>query len=93
MKGIYDTLRSNIVAIDPLLAVNKAYAMALRHEKQATATLSNKTVVQPEGAVFAVKKSAEGETSAKDGKRCAKCNKKYHTAQNCRAHLKCSYCN
>ena len=41
----YDALRSNIVAINPLPVVNKVYVMALRHEKQATTTLGNKTVV------------------------------------------------
>ncbi|XP_024177720.1 uncharacterized protein LOC112183577 [Rosa chinensis] len=31
----YATIRSNIIGLDPLPTVNKAYAMALRHEKQA----------------------------------------------------------
>ncbi|XP_061996744.1 uncharacterized protein LOC133714607 [Rosa rugosa] len=31
----YATIRSNVIGMDPLPSVNKAYAMALRHEKQA----------------------------------------------------------
>ncbi|KAL6176577.1 hypothetical protein ACLB2K_053210 [Fragaria x ananassa] len=33
LNDSYDILRSNIVAIDPLPTVNKAYSMALQHEK------------------------------------------------------------
>lgn len=30
----YATIRSNILGMDPLPSVNKAYSMTLRHEKQ-----------------------------------------------------------
>ena len=42
LNDSYDILRSNIVAIDPLPTVNKAYSMALRHEKQAAASNNSK---------------------------------------------------
>lgn len=51
----YAALRSNTVAIDPLPSVNKAYAMVLRHEKQAEAS-NRKTLAQPEATAFAVRK-------------------------------------
>ncbi|KAL6324905.1 hypothetical protein AAG906_019813 [Vitis piasezkii] len=45
----YATVRSNIIGMDPLPTVNKAYAMALRHEKQAEAS-NGKVVVPNEGS-------------------------------------------
>eukprot|EP00261_Vitis_vinifera_P040250 XP_019081493.1 PREDICTED: uncharacterized protein LOC109124171 [Vitis vinifera] len=44
----YATVRSNIIGMDPLPTVNKAYAMALRHGKQAEA--SNGKVAVPNEA-------------------------------------------
>ncbi|KAM5558250.1 hypothetical protein ABKV19_020127 [Rosa sericea] len=88
----YATIRSNIVGMDPLPNVNKAYSMALRHEKQAEVS-SGKMSTQPEAAAFAVKRTnrefdlGEGET------KCEKCNKTNHSTKNCRAHLKCTFCN
>ena len=39
----YASLRSTVVAIEPLPSVNKAYSMALRHEKQAAAAAGGKS--------------------------------------------------
>ncbi|KAL6322677.1 hypothetical protein AAG906_015363 [Vitis piasezkii] len=64
--------------MDPLPTVNKAYAMALRHEKQAEA--SNGKVAVP------------NEASAFSEVKCEKCNMTNHSTKNCRAHLKCTYC-
>ncbi|KAL6209941.1 hypothetical protein ACLB2K_020880 [Fragaria x ananassa] len=64
LKGVWDerdslcdlsteVIHGGIVAIDPLSTMNKTYAIALRHEKQAEAITSRKVPVQPEGATFA----------------------------------------
>ncbi|KAL6212990.1 hypothetical protein ACLB2K_018205 [Fragaria x ananassa] len=44
LNANYDTVRGNIVSLDPLPSVNKVYSMALRHEKQATASNNSKVV-------------------------------------------------
>ncbi|RVW99352.1 Retrovirus-related Pol polyprotein from transposon RE2 [Vitis vinifera] len=51
----YATVRSNIIGMDPLPTVNKAYAMALRHEKQAEAS-NGKVAVPNEASAFSVRK-------------------------------------
>ena len=51
----YASLHSTVVAIEPLSSVNKAYSMALRHEKQATATVGGKSQMVVEGAAYVVR--------------------------------------
>jgi hypothetical protein len=51
----YAQTRSNIIGMDPLPNLNKAYAMVLRHEKQAEA-FTGKSTTPPEASAFAVKK-------------------------------------
>ncbi|KAL6180250.1 hypothetical protein ACLB2K_046915 [Fragaria x ananassa] len=49
LMGLNDefaTTRSNIIGMDPLPSLNKAYSMALRHEKQAVVS-ANKAVLHP----------------------------------------------
>ncbi|XP_040373614.1 uncharacterized protein LOC121052494 [Rosa chinensis] len=88
--------------MDPLPNLNKAYAMVLHQEKQAE-TIANKSTISSESSAFVVKRVNKG-YSPKEGenrtfnpstgpsKFCEKCGMNNHTAQYCRAHLKCIYC-
>jgi hypothetical protein len=79
--------------MDPLPNLNKAYAMVLRHEKQAEA-FTGKSTTPPEASTFAVKKVTRDFNSTEgEAKFCEKCNMNNHNTKNCRAHLKCTYCN
>nr|XP_011459365.1 PREDICTED: uncharacterized protein LOC105349941 [Fragaria vesca subsp. vesca] len=92
LNDSFSVIRGSIVAIDPLPTVNKAFAIALRHEKQAEAMTGSKgSPAQPEGAAFAVRNAAQEENS-EGRKKCAKCNKDNHSTKNCKAHLKCTFC-
>ena len=88
----YATVRSNTLMIEPLSCVNKAYLMALHHERQGEVS-SGKTLEQPETTTFVVKETnleldpEEGET------KCGKCDKTNHITKNCCGHLKCIFCN
>ncbi|KAB2622516.1 hypothetical protein D8674_024698 [Pyrus ussuriensis x Pyrus communis] len=90
LNDSYAIIRSNTLLLDPLPTVNKAYALVLRHERQAEVSSGKNT--QPEAAVFAVKNSSREPESEDNGTRCGKCNKNNHTTKNCRAHLKCTFC-
>ncbi|XP_040366431.1 uncharacterized protein LOC121050474 [Rosa chinensis] len=92
LNDTYATVRSNTMALDPLLSVNKAYSMALRHEKQAGVS-SGKALAQPKAAAFVVKKTSRDLDSGEGETRCEKCHKTNHSTKNCRAHLKCTFCN
>nr|XP_028959085.1 uncharacterized protein LOC114825032 [Malus domestica] len=86
----YATVRSNTLLLEPLPTVNKAYALVLRHERQAE--VSNGKSTQLETAVFAVKNLSREPTPEDKEMRCGKCNKTNHITKNCRAHLKCTFC-
>nr|XP_011464143.1 PREDICTED: uncharacterized protein LOC101293529 isoform X1 [Fragaria vesca subsp. vesca] len=85
----YASLRSNIISMDPLPSLNKVYAAALRHEKQA-AVSNEKVVTTTEASTFAVKRFAKPPTEKE--LKCEKCGMTNHVMRNCRAHLKCTYC-
>ena len=87
----YATVRSNIIGMDPLPTVNKAYAMALRHEKQAEAS-NGKVAVPNEASAFSVRKLDQDPNTTEREVKCEKCNMTNHSTKNCRAHLKCTYC-
>jgi hypothetical protein len=53
----YAQTRSNIIGIDPLPSLNKAYAAVLRHEKQ-TAVSNVKPTPSSEALAFSVKRTA-----------------------------------
>uniref|UniRef100_A0A6N2LKM2 CCHC-type domain-containing protein n=1 Tax=Salix viminalis TaxID=40686 RepID=A0A6N2LKM2_SALVM len=54
----FTIIRGSIIAIDPLPVVNKVFAMALRHEKQAETMTGGKGISShPEGAAFAASSS------------------------------------
>ncbi|KAL6204747.1 hypothetical protein ACLB2K_022014 [Fragaria x ananassa] len=76
----FSILRGTIVAIDPRPTVNKAYSMALRHEKQLEAAGGGKAAAPQEGVVFAVKKTTQEDEPEKQEHRCGHtvdyCNKK-----------------
>ncbi|XP_050387373.1 uncharacterized protein LOC126803645 [Argentina anserina] len=55
----YATIRSNIISMDPLPSLNKVYAAAVRHERQAEIS-GGKTVAPPEASAFSVKKFNRG---------------------------------
>ena len=79
--------------MDPLPNLNKAYAMVLRHEKQAE-TFTGKLNTPPEASAFTIKKVTRDFASTNgEIKFCEKCNMNNHNTKNCRAHLKCTYCN
>ncbi|XP_062019345.1 uncharacterized protein LOC133735920 [Rosa rugosa] len=85
--------RSNIIGLDPLPNLNKTYAMVLRQEKQAETT-AGKSTTPPESSAFSVKKMTRDFRSVEgEAKFCEKCNMTNHNTKNCRAHLKCTYCN
>ncbi|KAM1590652.1 hypothetical protein PS2_034455 [Malus domestica] len=86
----YATVRSNTLLLNPLPTVNKAYALVLRHERQAE--VSSRKNIQPEAVVFTVKNTNREPESDDNGTRCGKCNKTNHTTKNCRAQLKCTLC-
>ncbi|KAM1751879.1 hypothetical protein ACFX11_009942 [Malus domestica] len=91
LNDSYATVRSNTILLEPLPTINKAYALVLRHEKQAGVS-SGKNIIQPEKAVFAVKGVGRETKSDDDGQRCGKCYKINHNTKNFRAHLKCTFC-
>lgn len=89
----YAQTRSNVISIDPLPTLNKAYAMVLRHEKQAEVS-NGKSIAPPESSAFSVKKiTQEFQPAEGEPKFCEKCNMTNHNTKYCRAHLKCTYCN
>ncbi len=89
----YAAIWSTIIGMDPLPNVYKAYSMALRHEKQAEVS-SEKSMATPEASAFVVKKvTREFNPADGEAKFCEKCNMNNHNTKNCRAHLKCTYCN
>jgi len=89
----YAQTRSNIISMDPLPNLNKAYAMVLRHEKQAE-TFTGKLNTPPEASAFTIKKVTRDFASTNgEIKFYEKCNMNNHNTKNCRAHLKCTYCN
>ncbi|KAL6346970.1 hypothetical protein AAG906_012221 [Vitis piasezkii] len=69
----YATVRSNIIGMDPLPPVNKAYAMALRHEKQAKLPMERLSYQMRPLHFREVK--------------CEKCNMTNHNTKNCRVIL------
>ena len=99
----FEAMRGQILAMDPLPKVNKAYSLVLRHEQQRDVS-NGKSKAPPEASVFAAKETSKGdgnyasvfaakETSKGGGNyKCAKCNKTNHRTENCRAHLKCAHC-
>ncbi|KAB2617087.1 hypothetical protein D8674_012956 [Pyrus ussuriensis x Pyrus communis] len=91
LSDLYGTVRSSTLLLEPLPTVNKAYALVLRHEKQAEVS-NGKHIVQPEAAVFAVKGVGRDTELDDGGPRCGKCKKTNHLTKNCRAHLKCTFC-
>ncbi|KAM1127566.1 hypothetical protein ACFXTH_037718 [Malus domestica] len=91
LNDSYATVRSSNLLLEPLPTVNKAYALVLRHEKQAEVS-NGKHIVQPEVAVFVVKGAGRDTELDDGGPRCGKCNKTNHLTKNCRAHLKCTFC-
>lgn len=88
----YATIRSNVIGMEPLPKVNMAYAMALRHEKQAEVS-NGKTTAPPEASTFSVKKFHQAANSTEGEMKFEKCNMTNHSMKNCRAHLKCTFCN
>ncbi|XP_040367405.1 uncharacterized protein LOC121050660 [Rosa chinensis] len=79
----YAAIRSNVIGMDPLPNVNKAYAMALRHEKQAEVS-NGKTAAPPEASAFSVTKFHRAPNSTEGEKKCEKCNMTNHSTKNCR---------
>ncbi|RVW86850.1 hypothetical protein CK203_035988 [Vitis vinifera] len=73
----YATVRSNIIGMDPLPTVNKAYAMALRHEKQAEAS-NGKVAVPNEAFAFSVGKLDQDPNTTEREVKCEKCNMTNH---------------
>lgn len=77
----YATIRSNVIGMEPLPKVNKAYAMALRHEKQAEVS-NGKTTAPPEASAFSVKKFHQAANSTEGEMKCEKCNMTNHSTKN-----------
>ncbi|CAN6697328.1 unnamed protein product [Malus baccata var. baccata] len=65
LSDSFSTVRSNVLLLEPLPTVNKAYSLVLRHEKQAEVS-SGKNTPQPEAAAFAVKHGGR-EPETEDG--------------------------
>jgi predicted RNA-binding Zn-ribbon protein involved in translation (DUF1610 family) len=83
----FEAMCGQILAMDPLPKVNKAYSLVLRHEQQRDVS-TGKSKAPPEASVFAAKETSKGGGNYK----CTKCNKTNHRTENCRAHLKCAHC-
>ncbi|KAL5710128.1 hypothetical protein ACHQM5_020731 [Ranunculus cassubicifolius] len=92
LNDSYATVRSNALLLDPLPGVSKVYSLVLRHEKQAEVS-SGKALSQPEAAAFAVRKATWDIDFGEGGRKCEKCHRTNHITKNCRAHLKCTFCN
>lgn len=91
LNDSYATIRSSAVNMKPF-PVNKVYSMTLRHEKQ-TEMSNGKMLTQPKVAAFAVKGVNRNFEIRVGAVKCEKCDKTNHTTKNCRAHLKCTFCN
>ncbi|XP_073112313.1 uncharacterized protein [Elaeis guineensis] len=88
LKDSYDTLRDQLLSMEPLPTVNKAYALLIRGEKQKEVTAVRTS--QPEAAALAVKpmiERANKEIGSKERNkkyfRCDHCKKTGHTRDRC----------
>lgn len=90
----YASVRGQILLMDPLPAVNKAYSLVLQDEKQRA--VSTGKALAHEAAAFAVKDNSRSSGRNFMPKnphlKCGICDKVGHIAETCRAHLKCDYC-
>ena len=92
LNNHFALIRSNVIGLDPLPELNKAYSTALRHEKQAEVS-NGKAVAPVEATAFVAKKFSKGTTRSKGELRCEICNYTNHSTKNCHVHLKCTICN
>ncbi|KZV52705.1 hypothetical protein F511_23168 [Dorcoceras hygrometricum] len=82
--SIYGTVRSNILSADPLLNLNRAYAMMIQEERVRNITRGKEQ--RSEHMAFAVQtgSTSKGRTDSKDTSMvCPNCNKPGHNAESC----------
>ena len=92
LNDYFTSIRSNVIGLDPLLELKKAYSIALRHEKQAEVS-NGKAIAPVEATTFVAKKFNKGTTRSEGELRHEICNYTNHSTKNCHVHLKCTTCN
>lgn len=97
LNNAYAAVRGQILLMDPLPAVNKAYSLIIQDEKQiAVSNHTSSKASITDAAAFAVrgksKNSNRNFTPKNPHLHCDRCNVVGHTSETCRAHLKCDYC-
>lgn len=93
---IYTSVRRQILLMDPLPTVNKAYSLVLQEEKQCEITNGDRPArTLREASTFAARNNIcrpERSYNPKNQNlKCGKCDKIGHTSDTCRAHLKCDH--
>ncbi|CAN6716402.1 unnamed protein product [Malus baccata var. baccata] len=83
--------RGQILMMDHLPKVSKAYSLVLKHERQRDMS-TGKGVTQLDASVFAARDTQKDTGKKSNNSKCEKCDKTGHNTENCRSHLKCTYC-
>ncbi|XP_050115638.1 uncharacterized protein LOC126593579 [Malus sylvestris] len=87
----FSMTRGQILMMDPLPKVSKAYSLVLKHERHRDVS-AGKGVTQPEASVFAARDTQKDTGKKSNNSKCEKCDKTGHNTENCISHLKCTYC-
>ncbi|XP_022870712.1 uncharacterized protein LOC111389956 [Olea europaea var. sylvestris] len=94
LNEVYVAVRAQILLMDPLHTVNKAYSLILQDEKQRG--MSKGGTMIAEASAFAVKNNSRNFektfTPKTPHQKCGICDKIGHNSEACRAQLKCDYC-
>ncbi|KAG8366012.1 hypothetical protein BUALT_Bualt17G0031900 [Buddleja alternifolia] len=94
LNEIYAGARGQILLMDPVPSVNKAYSLILQDEKQRGVSKGGVSTI--ETSAFAARSSPRNFDRNSMPKnphlKCELCDRIGHTSDTCRAHLKCDYC-
>ncbi|KAM1479790.1 hypothetical protein ACFX2I_027022 [Malus domestica] len=94
----YAAVRGQLLLMDPLPAVNKAFSLIIQDEKQRAVSIHapGRSSIT-DAAAFAVRdnmrNSGRNFSPRNSHLKCGRCDATGHTSETCRAHLKCDYCN
>ncbi|KAF7831877.1 uncharacterized protein G2W53_014210 [Senna tora] len=83
LQLMFDALRGQILNLDPLPSVNKAFSMVVRQETQKEVNLAFNNVESSAMMVKTTGRRAEDRKADKAGKYCDNCNQNGHTRESC----------
>ncbi|XP_074287590.1 uncharacterized protein LOC141612699 [Silene latifolia] len=94
LNGGYDTIRSQILSMDPLPSINKALGLFQKIERQKHITYAVNSLT--EASAYASYKHSDNKKTASDDttgyKYCDHCEKKGHTRETCFGLNRCPHC-